>query len=116
MKMLVALAAVAFFAVQDSPVYTPGNGVSLPKVTRQVRAEYTNEARENRIEGVVMLDAVVLPDGAVGDVTVAESLDAIYGLDANAVKAMKQWRFEPGMKDGKAVAVLIHVQMKYTLK
>jgi TonB family protein len=116
MKLLVALAAVTFFAVQDSPVYTPGNGVSLPKVTRQVRAEYTNEARENRIEGVVMLDAVVRSDGTVGDVTVAESLDTIYGLDANAVKAMKQWQFEPGMKDGKAVAVQIHVQIKYTLK
>ena len=116
MKLLVALAALAFFAVQDSPVYTPGNGVSLPKVTRQVRAEYTNEARENRIEGVVMLDAVVLSDGTVGNVAVAESLDTTYGLDANAVKAMKQWQFEPGMKDGKAVAVQIHVQIKYTLK
>src|SRR5262245_43619601 len=116
MKLLGALAVVAFFAVQDSTVYTPGNGVSLPKVTRQVRAEYTNEARENRIEGVVMLDAVVLSDGTVGDVKVAESLDTMYGLDANAVKAMKQWLFEPGIKDGKPVAVQIHVQMKYTLK
>jgi len=114
--LLVAIAAVAFFAAQDSTVYTPGNGVSLPKVTREVRPEYSNEARENHIEGVVMLDAVVLSDGAVGDVEIAESLDTMYGLDANAVKAMKQWQFEPGKKDGKPVAVQIHVQMKYTLK
>ncbi len=58
----------------------------------------------------------MLADGKVGDVTVAESLDSIYGLDKNAVAAMKQWEFKPGMKDGKPVAVRIHVQMAFTLK
>ena len=116
MKMLLALAAVAFFGVQDSTIYTPGNGVSLPQVTRQVKADYTDEATQNRIEGKVGLEAVVLADGAVGDVTVTESLDTVYGLDANAVKAMKQWEFKPGMKDGKPVAVRVHVIINFTLK
>jgi TonB family protein len=71
---------------------------------------------QNRIEGKVGLDVVVLSDGKVGDVTVVQSLDKIYGLDDNAVKAMKQWEFKPGMKDGKAVAVRIHVDMAFTLK
>jgi protein TonB len=117
MKLLLALAAVAFVGFQGSPtVYQPGDGVSLPQVTREVRPEYTNEARENRIEGKVTLDVVVLSDGTVGNVDVAESLDAVYGLDANAVKAMKQWQFKPGMKDGKPVNVRVHVLMTYTLK
>jgi TonB family protein len=116
MKLLIALALVAVAAVQDSTVYTPGNGVSLPQVTKQVKAEYTSEAMQNRIEGKVGLDVVVLSDGKVGEVKVTESLDTVYGLDKNAVAAMKQWEFKPGMKDGKAVAVRVHVQITYTLK
>jgi protein TonB len=85
-------------------------------VVKEVKAEYTEEAKQNRIEGNVGLGAVVLADGKVGDVGVEESLDSIYGLDKNAVAAMKQWVFKPGVKDGKPVAVRIHVQMAFTLK
>jgi protein TonB len=116
MKMLLALAFVALVGAQDSTVYTPGNGVSLPQVTRSVQPNYTSEAMQNRIEGKVGLDAVVLADGTVGDVKVVQSLDSVYGLDKNAVAAMKQWEFKPGMKDSKPVAVRIHVDMAYALK
>jgi TonB family protein len=71
---------------------------------------------KNRIEGNVGLEAVVKSDGKVGEVKVVQSLDKFYGLDDNAVQAMKQWEFKPGMKDGKAVAVRIHVDMTFTLK
>jgi protein TonB len=117
MKLLFALALVALVGAQDSPtVYTPGNGVSLPQVVKQVKADYTQEAMQNRIEGKVGLDAVVLADGKVGEVTVKESLDTVYGLDKNAVAAMKQWVFKPGVKDNKPVAVRIHVEINYSLK
>jgi periplasmic protein TonB len=116
MKLLLALAAIAFFGVQDSTIYSPGNGVSLPQVTRRVKADYTDEAKANRIEGNVLLDVIVLADGNVGDVKVEKSLDTTYGLDANAVQAMKQWEFKPAMKDGKPVAVRVHVEMNFTLK
>jgi len=116
MKLLLALAFVALAGVQDTTIYTPGDGVSLPQPTKQVKAEYTSEAMQNRIEGKVGLDVVVLRDGAVGDVKVTESLDTVYGLDKNAVAAMKQWVFKPGMKDGKAVAVRVHVMMNFSLK
>jgi TonB family protein len=58
----------------------------------------------------------VRADGTVGDVTVDRSLDKMYGLDEEAVKAIRMWSFAPGMKDGMAVAVRVHVQMKFTLK
>jgi TonB family protein len=115
-KLLIALAIVAFAGVQDSTVYEPGNGVSLPQVVNEVRAEYTSEARQNRIEGKVVLEVVVLSDGKVGDVKVVESLDSVYGLDTNAVKAMKQWVFKPGTKDGKPVAVRVHAVINFTLR
>ena len=116
MKLLLALAFVALAGVQDTTIYTPGDGVSLPQPTKQVKAEYTTEAMQNRIEGKVGLEVVVLAEGTVGDVKVSESLDTVYGLDKNAVAAMKQWEFKPGMKDGKAVAVRVHVVINFTLK
>ena len=118
MKLLLALVLVAAAAgSQDSStVYKPGDGVSLPQVTKQVKADYTDEAKANRIVGKVVLDVVVLSDGKVGDVNVSESLDSIYGLDRNAVAAMKQWEFKPGLKDGKPVAVRIAVEMIFTLR
>jgi protein TonB len=106
----------AIVTVQAQEVFQPGNGVSLPSVVMQVKAEYTTEARAARIEGIVVLDAVVLSDGKVGDVTVSRSLDNTFGLDQQAVKAMKQWVFKPGTKDGRPVAVRIQVQVNFTLK
>jgi len=118
MKLLLALVLVAAAAgSQDSPtVYTPGDGVELPRVSKEVRPQYTSEAVHNRIEGKVVLAAVVLPDGKVGEVTIKESLDSIYGLDKNAVAAVKQWEFKPGTKDGKPVAVRVDVELHFTLK
>lgn len=55
---------------------------------RQVKAYYTEEAKKGGIQGSVYLDAVVLTDGTVGEVRVTRSLDAKYGLDAQAVKAL----------------------------
>ena len=112
----IALTLTSASRAQEPTVYTPGDGVSLPTVTKQVRAQYTQEAMQNRIEGTVGLSVVVLANGTVGEVNVTESLDSIYGLDAEAVKAMKQWEFKAGMKDGKAVAVRVAVRMKFTLQ
>jgi TonB family protein len=47
---------------------------------------------------------------------VTRSLDTTYGLDAEAVKAVKQWVFDPGTKDGKAVPVLVQIEMSFSLK
>ena len=57
---------------------------------------------------------MVETDGSVGDVRVTKSLDE--DLDLEAVKAVRQWRFEPGKKDGKAVRVQITLEMTFTLK
>jgi periplasmic protein TonB len=115
MKLLLTLALVAFAGAQDATVYEAGNGVSLPQVTRSVGPHYTSEAMRHRIEGKVVLSAVVLTDGTVGNVTITESLDSLYGLDDNAVKATKQWQFKPGTKDGRPVAVRVSVMMTFTM-
>jgi protein TonB len=115
-QLFALIFAAATLIAQQPTVYEPGNGVTLPRVTRDVKPVYTNEAKGQRIEGTVLLDAVVLADGSVGDVKVTRSLDSVYGLDANAVKAMKLWQFAAGTKDGKPVAVRVAIEMTFTLK
>jgi TonB family protein len=107
-------ASLAPLAAQE--VYKVGNGVSAPVALRQVKADYTQEAQAQRIEGAVTLDVVVTADGGVGDVKVAKSLDSVFGLDKAAVTAMKGWKFNPAMKDGKPVAVQVTVLITFTLK
>ena len=111
-----AIGFVSTVAAQTAPVYRPGNGVTLPRVIRQVQPAYTAEARAARIEGTVTLNAVVVPDGTVGDVDVAVSLDSVHGLDDATIEAMRQWRFEPGKRDGQAVAVRVSVEINFTLR
>jgi protein TonB len=108
---------VTMVVAQDRPqVYAPGNGVSLPAVVTHVNPQYTQEARNAHIEGSVVLDTVVLQDGTVGEVTVSRSLDSTFGLDRQAIVAAKLWRFKPGTKDGKPVAVRVQIEMTFTLK
>jgi protein TonB len=97
------------------PVYDPGNGVTFPKLVKQVQPKYTEGARNARIQGAVELKAVVTSNGTVGDVTVLKSLDQQHGLDDEAVKAAKQWQFEPGTKEGKPVATRVTIIMEFKL-
>jgi TonB family protein len=99
---------------EAAPVYKPGAGVSAPIAVKQVKPQYTAEARAARVAGIVVLECVVEATGSVGDVRVTRSLDA--GLDQEAIKAVKQWRFEPGTKDGKPVPVQVTLEMTFTLR
>jgi protein TonB len=70
----------------------------LPRVIREVKPQYTAEAMRAKVQGTVLLECVVLADGSVGNVEVVKSLDGTFGLDQEAVKAAKQWRFQPGRR------------------
>lgn len=96
------------------PVYKPGDGVSAPVLVKEVKPQYTARAKDAKIQGTVLLECVVETDGSVGDVKVTKSLDE--DLDLEAVKAVRQWRFEPGKKGGKAVRVQITLEMTFTLR
>jgi TonB family protein len=100
----------------QSTVYRPGNGVSLPEVVHEVKPEYTRAAMDAFIQGTVWVECVVNESGDVADVEVTRSLDKEYGLDQAAIDAARQWKFKPGRKDGKAVAVRITIELTFTLK
>ena len=96
--------------------YQPGNGVSDPVKLKEIKPLYTADAMRAKIQGVVEITCVVMPDGTVSDARVTRSLDPVFGLDQEAVKAAQKWRFIPGMKDGKPVPVLITILMEFTLR
>jgi protein TonB len=98
----------------EGPVYKPGDGVSAPVLVKEVKPQYTAKAKDAKVQGTVLLECVVETDGRVGDVKVTKALDE--DLDLEAVKAARQWRFEPGKKDGKAVRVRITLEMTFTLR
>jgi len=97
-------------------VYRPGSGIVNPRLIREVKPQYTADAMRAKIQGTVLLECVVLPDGSVGKVDVVKSLDPTFGLDAEAIKAAKQWRFVPGTRFGEPVAVLVTIELTFTLR
>ena len=96
--------------------YQPGNGVTSPELIKEAKPQYTADAMRAKIQGSVLCEAIVLPDGTVGDVRVIKSLDSVFGLDQEAIKAAKQFRFRPGRRLGQPVAVIVNIQLDFTLR
>jgi TonB family protein len=94
--------------------FRPGSGIDAPRLLREVKAEYTDDARRRGITGDVVLEIVVRRDGTVGDVTVLQGLGA--GLDQRAVNAVRQWRFSPARRRGEPVDVIVEVAVEFTLR
>ena len=97
-------------------VYHPGNGVTNPILLREVRPAYTSDAMRARVQGAVFVECIVRPDGSVGDVRVVRSLDSMFGLDLEAIKAARQWRFRPGTRRGEPVPVVVTIELDFTLR
>jgi TonB family protein len=97
-------------------VYRPGNGVISPRLIYEVRPNYTSDAMRAKIQGIVTMEAVVMPDGSVGAVQITRSLDQTFGLDQEAIRTVKKWRFAPGTRQGRPVPVLVEIEMTFTLR
>ena len=98
-------------------VLVPGvEGVTAPRVIKEVKPNYTAEAMRARIQGVAVLECVVETDGRVGPVRIVRSLDAVHGLDEEAIRTLRQWRFVPAMKDGAPVRVVVKVEISFTIR
>ena len=96
--------------------FQPGNGVETPKLLHEVKPQYTAQAMRAKIQGTVLLECVVRPDGSVGDIRVKRSLDSSFGLDQEAIKAARQWQFAPGTRFGQPVPVLVTIEIAFTLR
>lgn len=94
--------------------YRPGSGITPPQILREVKADYTEDARRRGIEGEVVVEIVVRRDGSVGDVRLMNGLQA--GLNDRAIAAVKQWRFSPARRLGQAVDVIVEVAVEFKLR
>ena len=98
---------------EEGEVLKPVNGVIPPHAIYMPEPEYSKKARKAKLQGTVVLSIIINANGEVHEITVEKSLG--LGLDEKAIEAVRQWRFEPAMKDGKPVAVRVHVQTSFHL-
>ena len=108
--------ATSAAAAVGGGVYRPGVGVTTPGLLKQVKPAYSSPAMRMKAQGEVWLECVVRKDGSLDRMRVVRSLDPVFGLDEEALKAARQWRFTPGTREGAPVDVLITIQMTFTLK
>ncbi len=96
--------------IVEDGVYRAGPRVSHPTLLNKVEPSYTEEARQARVSGIVLVSLAVDPSGKVQNVTVLTGLG--HGLDEKAIEAVRQWSFRPGMKDGAKERVPVTVGIK----
>lgn len=94
--------------------YRAGSGVEAPRLLKEVKAIYTDDARRRGITGDVDLEIVVRSDGTVGNVRVLRGLEA--GLDERAIAAVREWRFAPAKRQGVPVDVIVEVSVEFMLR
>jgi len=95
-------------------VYRPGSGIEPPTLVREVKPDYTEEARVRRLAGEVILEIVVRRDGSVGDLKIVKGLGG--GLNERAIQAVRQWRFSPARRQGAPVDVIVEVSVEFRLR
>jgi TonB family protein len=94
-------------------IFHVGGGVSPPRPIYNPEAEFSEEARKAKYQGVCTLGLIVGTDGRPSNIRVLSSLG--MGLDERAIEAVKNWKFEPAMKDGHPVRVEIAVEVDFHL-
>jgi TonB family protein len=99
--------------IHQEPTYKVGGDVVAPRVVDAPDPEYSEEARQAGLQGVCVVTLVVGSDGTTRDVRVDRSLG--MGLDEKSIKAVRSWRFKPATKNGHAVAVLINVEVSFSM-
>jgi periplasmic protein TonB len=95
-------------------LYRVGGGVSAPSLVYHVEAEFSDEARRAKYQGVVIVSIIVDTQGNPQNPRIVRPLG--MGLDEKAIEAIKKYRFKPAMKDGKTpVPVMINVEIDFRL-
>jgi len=94
-------------------IFHVGGGTSAPRPVYSPEPEFSEEARKAKYQGVCTLGLIVGTDGRPSNIHVLSSLG--MGLDEKAIEAVKNWKFEPAMRDGHPVRVEIAVEVDFHL-
>ena len=113
--VVVVRSATGRASANANSAYHPGvGGVGIPECIDCPSPHYSNLARRNGLEGTVLLQITVQPDGSVSDPKVVKSPDA--ELSRIVVDDVTTWRFKPArLPDGEAVPTLSMVEMIFRL-
>jgi len=96
-----------------SVAYKVGAGVNPPSVLQKVEPEYSEEGRAAGLQGTVVVQVVIGPDGVAHDARIVRGLG--LGLDEQAIEAISRWQFKPGAKDGEPVPVTATIEVNWRL-
>ena len=97
----------------DAIYRTGTNGVKAPRCTYMPTPSYSDPARRMKVNGVVLIDAVITPEGNLENARIVRGLPG--GLNENALAKVRTWRCNPAVKDGKPVAVLVPLEINFRL-
>ena len=97
-------------------IYREGNGVAGPRAVHIAKPRYTSDAMRARVHGSVLVECVVQISGVCTNARVLRSLDPLFGLDQEAVKAAEEWRFLPGTRLGQPVPVIVTIELDFVLR
>lgn len=100
-------------APEQSKIFKIGKGVAAPHILAKQEPKYAEEARKNKLQGSILLSLVIDATGAPTQIAVLRPLG--MGLDEQAVQAVSQWKFAPGIKDGVAVPVYAQLEVTFHL-
>jgi protein TonB len=102
----------------SGPLLAGTGGVTLPERLEEsyIKPEYPELARVARIEGRVILQAIILKDGTVGEVEVLNCNRPNMGFEESAIGAVQQWRYKPAMQGDRPVDVYFTVRVDFDLQ
>jgi protein TonB len=99
----------------DGP-FRPGADILPPVEIRRGTPQYTIDAMRARVQGSFLVECVVQTSGVCTDIHIVRALTPSFGLDDEAVKAVRQWRFRPGTRRGQPVPVLVTMQIDFAIR
>lgn len=113
----IALTTLVVSANPAKPVPAGKHGVSLPKLVNKVEPVYPPTARENRAQGTIIILATIDESGNVIETSIHKGIEGADGkaLGEAAMSAVKQWKFEPALKNGKPVTVTYKITVRFKL-
>jgi len=100
-------------AIGADELFHVGNGVTAPKATFSPEPKFTEIARYEKFQGVVVVNLIVGKDGTVHNVRLLRALG--LGLDESAQSMIQTWHFQPATRDGQPVAVEMNVEVSFNL-
>lgn len=100
----------------DQPLYAGIGSITNPELIPSSRVQplYPEKARKAKIQGIVVLQAVIHKDGSVGDIQVLQSPGSNFGFDESAIAAVRQWRYKPALQNGEPVVVYFTVTVPFS--